>query len=556
MGTYLVCRNGTYHFRIQIPSDLVLVLGSTEIRRSLRTGNKRLAKQRAGALSQILHTDFDDIRAGRLKHMTDAEIKALVDAHVRKLLEQDVRARVMRSRGTPDNNFPGYEHIINLYRQCAAHPDTMNVPGVVDDLIKEYGLNLTPDSYEHRRLAHELTVALQGFYKVMMRRDAGDYDFEHVLFPALPKGTKHTTVPAPPAPVQEDDPTSPLISEVLARWEEKVFGKYKAATRKEFRNAVQTLIFIHGDQPMKSLEDHAACRNIADALQALPKNRNKLKIYRDKSLKQLLAMKIPQDKRLTIQSVKTIGGHMVTFLNWAKKQGFINNNFLYGKLPSGGNTPTRPRRPYTLEELKLAFHSDEYVNDTFKHPYQFWLPVLALFTGARCEELAQLHVDDVKQVDGVWCLDINEEGDKTVKNESSRRLVPLHPFLTRQLKFPKWVDKLRGRGRKIVFSELKPEKSTGKRGHEASRWYRAYRTKQGFETTFHEFRNTFINACKQLDINLLKEKETVGHKVEDMSYGRYADRYNVKILYDDVIKRVKFSVNLDHLRKSRFIKGL
>ena len=41
-----------------------------------------------------------------------------------------------------------------------------------------------------------------------------------------------------------------------------------------------------------------------------------------------------------------------------------------------------------------------------------------------------------------------------------------------------------------------------------------------------------------------------------MSYGRYADRYNVKILFDDVIKRAKFSVDLDHLRKSKFIKGL
>ena len=405
----------------------------------------------------------------------------------------------------------------------------MNVPGVVDDLIKEYGLILTPDSYEHRRLAHELTVALQGFYKVMIRRDAGDYDFEQVLFPA-PSEEVTSSIPAqatpapptaptnsstsPPSSKPDNGPNSdnPLLPVALTRWEKTEFGRSKESTKKAFRDAVHTLIFIHDDTPIKELEDHAACRNIADTLHALPKNRNILEIYRDKSLKQLLAMNIPEDKRLTLQSVKGIAGNMGTFLNWAVQQGFIDDNFLYGKFSKGGHPPTHPRRPYTPEELKLACHSDEYVNDTFKHPYQFWLPVLALFTGARCEELAQLHVDDVKQIDGIWCLDINEEGGTTVKNKSSRRLVPLHPFLTRQLKFHKWVDILRGRGRKIVFPELKPEKSTGKRGNEASKWYRAYRKKQCFAQTFHEFRNTFINACKQLDIILLKEKETVGRR--------------------------------------------
>lgn len=61
------------------------------------------------------------------------------------------------------------------------------------------------------------------------------------------------------------------------------------------------------------------------------------------------------------------------------------------------------------------------------------LPLLAI-TGARVGEISYLTNADVKQVDGLWCIDINEdisEGDdedgpeKSIKNKHSARLIPL-----------------------------------------------------------------------------------------------------------------------------------
>jgi len=66
----------------------------------------------------------------------------------------------------------------------------------------------------------------------------------------------------------------------------------------------------------------------------------------------------------------------------------------------------------------------------------FWLPVLGLFTGCRIEELCQLHCSDVIQYDGIWCLDINDEGEKRLKNKSSKRVVPLHQILVDDLNYP------------------------------------------------------------------------------------------------------------------------
>jgi hypothetical protein len=33
---------------------------------------------------------------------------------------------------------------------------------------------------------------------------------------------------------------------------------------------------------------------------------------------------------------------------------------------------------------------------------RFWLPLIAVFSGMRQEEICQLHVEDVRQADGIW----------------------------------------------------------------------------------------------------------------------------------------------------------
>ncbi len=87
-------------------------------------------------------------------------------------------------------------------------------------------------------------------------------------------------------------------------------------------------------------------------------------------------------------------------------------------------------------------------------PFHYWLPLLGLFTGARIGELCQLYLDDVRCEGDVWFIDINQSSlDKSLKNEWSKRLVPLHPKLV-ELGFANWCDQLRKGGYKRVFPEL------------------------------------------------------------------------------------------------------
>ncbi len=48
--------------------------------------------------------------------------------------------------------------------------------------------------------------------------------------------------------------------------------------------------------------------------------------------------------------------------------------------------------------------------------FRYWIPLLALFTGARLSELAQLHKADIRKEQGIWCLNITENGGGNSEN--------------------------------------------------------------------------------------------------------------------------------------------
>lgn len=122
------------------------------------------------------------------------------------------------------------------------------------------------------------------------------------------------------------------------------------------------------------------------------------------------------------------------------------------------------RRPFADGELVRIFSQAHYKTGGGHHvtkgnegwsPFEYWLPLMSLYCGIRMSEATQLHLSDVVQIGGVWCLDINEKtADKSLKTEeASSRRIPLHPELER-LGFVRWCDRLRQEGYRRVFPEL------------------------------------------------------------------------------------------------------
>ncbi|MBX3498740.1 MAG: site-specific integrase [Alphaproteobacteria bacterium] len=124
---------------------------------------------------------------------------------------------------------------------------------------------------------------------------------------------------------------------------------------------------------------------------------------------------------------------------------------------------------------------------------EYWLPLLALYHGARQSEIAQLHRDDViRDPDSrVWYMSIRGEvggdSDKRVKNTGSRRIVPLHQAVI-DLGFLKFVDRCEGR----LFPTLK-RGSNGGSFSAVSKFTRDQLDHVGItdpRLTFHSLRHT------------------------------------------------------------------
>ena len=110
-----------------------------------------------------------------------------------------------------------------------------------------------------------------------------------------------------------------------------------------------------------------------------------------------------------------------------------------------------------------------------------------------------MHLNDVKEVDGVWAIDINDfTPDKRVKTkETSIRRIPLHPKLV-ELGFLEYCDSLRAAGFKRVFPELTYSSSDARYGKEPIRKMSAMLETLGMprngEKVFHCLRHNANNA--------------------------------------------------------------
>jgi integrase len=184
------------------------------------------------------------------------------------------------------------------------------------------------------------------------------------------------------------------------------------------------------------------------------------------------------------------------------------------------------REEFTDEELGKIFGAQWFLTGrgektkagtyrTFQ-PFHYWLPLLGLCTGARINELAQLHLNDIGQDGVVWYININRKTpDKSLKNSWSERKVPLHSCLIR-LGFVEWCQALRVAGFQRVFPELSWN-STNRYAKDPIRVMSQYLDNLGMPRdgtkVFHSFRHGVNNSLqKRTGMPDWMRKRFMGHE--------------------------------------------
>ena len=243
-------------------------------------------------------------------------------------------------------------------------------------------------------------------------------------------------------------------------------------------------------------------------------------LYRGKPIKTVLAM--APSETLSVSTINKYLNRLSTLFEWAQRHAYTSVNPFEG-LGIKKTTPAyEDREAFDANDLTRLFSSEIFALGHFKHPYQYWLPLLGLYTGARINELCQLRLGDIRTEDSIWVIDINSVDGKRVKSRAGRRLIPLHSRLI-DLGFLDYVARLQAEARIQLFSELKRQRD----GHatQAGKWFNErYKRQCGIESpkrTFHSFRHTVINQLKQKGCAKEKIQAIVGQKDGSVTFDVY-----------------------------------
>jgi integrase len=206
--------------------------------------------------------------------------------------------------------------------------------------------------------------------------------------------------------------------------------------------------------------------------------------------------------------------------------------------------PARKRTTYEPAALAAVFGSPVYEQEERPEAgageAAYWLPLLALFTGARLEELGQLRPQDIAeelyldregQEQRAWVVRIVEDkaDGLALKNAWSQRRVPLHADLI-ALGFLDYVksaaDWKNSKGQPRIFPALRPDKYETETAN-WSKWFHRYlRGTIGItdrRIVFHSFRHSFKHYSRDMEIAKDAHDALTGHKGKDVAddYGNF-----------------------------------
>ncbi|MBE7184526.1 MAG: site-specific integrase [Methylobacterium mesophilicum] len=309
------------------------------------------------------------------------------------------------------------------------------------------------------------------------------------------------------------------------------------------------------DTPVNAIrrEDAFAFRDLMAEAPA-----NAVKLYGpDMPLRKLVKKRGDPKYSIMSHSTQTTYIEMAERLfEWAVDEDHIGKNPARDLVSRADKVPYEDRRdPYTSQELSRIFNAPIYtgcVNDERGYATRgpniirrsrFWLPLIALFTGMRPEEILQLgpdHVGTTKAGTTYFAL----TRDMTLKTKSSRREVPVHPIIL-SAGFKRFVKQKEEAGATLLFDDV-PIASDGTRSGTWSKRYSTFSKKVGVKAQlncFYSFRHNFRDAVRAASIPEEQGEMLQGWSGRSKTTGRgygngfIADQlapWMAKITYDDL----------------------
>ncbi len=424
--------HGVYHVRRKVPKYLEAATATAMdvskervswLKKTLGTKDKKLAM----VLAKSVMMEFDRIIARAeallIEHpvrteLTEAEIKQIADyfyAHElgadeqmreegigsdpgfaslhRQLTEAGIKFETSfevaeeTGSGLSDRMMHKIEEDVSIVlpaaKEALARGNVNFIRYELNVLLQLFRINLDPACADYRRVALAVIKAeVRALEDVLARHRGAPIDSPKLIEPSSR------------APV-----SSCSLRAAYEGWDK--MEPRKPSTRMEFSKGIDRFIELHGDLDVVQI-NRGHVREFRTAAQLVPKRRaGKLRKARLPELAEW-SREHPNTVCIGAATINKWLTCLQSVLNRARKNGVIPDDVVWADPVAGMRlkVPRSKRRPWETDELSVLFSSPIYLQGARpkggKGEAAYWMPLLALYSGARLNELAPMCVDDVK----------------------------------------------------------------------------------------------------------------------------------------------------------------
>jgi integrase len=533
-------KSGIYYLRIGVPIALRPVLKKTIIKKSLRTTDFLLAKQRfaiayAEALSILNSSAVHVLTSNDLQEITHEWFIR----QVTKYEEIPSKEPVILTHLLKESGCTLYELKSSLQSSLESgyESQVIYLSKTAQSLIDKLSLGVYRGSDSYKQLIEKLSWRTLDLISFALRDKV---DQETVVFPT----SNHVLSKVINSGVKVSfKPLGDVVKDYIKH--KQLSKEWQSTTEKDVLNIYALFLDELGESTDPNSITREQFRGFLELLSKLPAYYTNTRRFEKYPLNKVI--KIADEEglpRITPSTVRKKFSFVKALVKFSVQEEWIDKDRTKGvQIKTEGTVAIR--KPYTKEEIKIIMDATRHK----KRPSDFWLPRIGLTTGMRANEILQLLVKDIRCHEGIWYFDINVDIDpsigihKKLKTLNSIRKVPI-PDVLIKLGFLDFVSSI-GEGR--LFSCV-TRSHDGRYSYIYSKRFNWMISRLGLKPDasvnqlkdFHSFRHTFRASCREFGVPSEEVNLIGGWKSSlDLTTG---DRYGKDFKF--FLTRLKVSIDL------------